>query len=559
MRSPCATRAFRTVRDVLLEHRDDLDAAREKFAWPQVPRFNWALDWFDVIARDNDRTALHLIGTVTDDAISYRRLAQRSDQVANWLTEHGVARGDRVLIALHNLLPLWEVMIAAIKISAIIVPTYPTASPAELKDRIERAGVSHVVTSAELAPRFAGIADHLTGICTDGPVPDGWLDYSTSYEAPREPYEPVHHTGADDPLFCYFTSGTTSRPKMVIHTHTSYPVGHLSGMYWNGVQPGDRHLNIAAPGWAKHAWSSFFVPFNAEATAVAFSQPRTEPHGILRALRRHDITSFCAPPTVWRAMFAHGLGDPPGRLTSATSAGEPLDTYLVDAVRDSWGITLRNGYGQTETTCQIGVPPGREGKPGSMGWPMPGYRTAVLNTATGNPVREDEPGELCLDLSDMSAGVMAGYHDDGKRTARAFAGGIYRTGDIVTRGEDGALYYSGRDDDMFKSFDHRISPLELETAALTHPAVAAAAVVPEPDPIGMFIPKAHIVLAPGWDATEVTARRILTHVSEKLPDEKMIKAVEFTEELPLTASGKIQRSVLRNGHHESTRETWTVE
>ncbi|MFJ2580750.1 AMP-binding protein [Kitasatospora aureofaciens] len=544
MRNPQATRCFRTARDVLLRHRTDLQAARQAFTWPDMVRFNWALDWFDVIAQDNDRIALHLIGNTGNTRVSYSGLARRSDQVAGWLREIGVRRRDRILLALPNGLPLWETMLAAIKLGAIVVPTYPTAPPSDLADRIHRADVSHVLTEHGLTDKFAGIPGSWTPICT-GPAPAGWLSYDTSLHAPDGPFEPDGPTGADDPLFCYFTSGTTSRPKMVLHTHTSYPVGHLSGMYWNGVQPGDVHVNIAAPGWAKHSWGSFFVPWNAEATLLAFTAPHTPPPAILDALRTHGVNTFCAPPTVWRSLLAEGLGDAPPALREATSAGEPLEASLIEQVAAAWGVWLRDGYGQTETTCQIGNPPGRRPEPGSMGWPMPGYETVVTEPGGNAATPTGEVGELCVDLANRPAGMMSGYLGDGARTAAAFTGGRYHTGDLVTRDASGALRYHGRDDDMFKSFDHRIAPLELEAAILDHPAVAQAAVVPVPDPVGLWIPKAFVVPAPGWPAREDTARLVLQHASTRLPGEKMIKVLQFVEALPVATSGKIQRGRLR--------------
>ncbi|MFF2193548.1 AMP-binding protein [Streptomyces sp. NPDC058157] len=547
-----ATAAFRAARDVLLETRTDLDRAHRLFSWPRLDRFNWALDWFDVIASGNPRTAVRVLGPDGEESISFQDLAARSDQVASWLRTNGVRRGERLLVCLDNGVALWETILAGIKLGAVLVPTYPSAPTQDLADRIHRAGVRHVVTEPELTPKFRGVPGSWTPLCTAA-APPGWVPYEASRQQPAG-FEPDTPTGADDPLFCYFTSGTTSLPKMVVHTHTSYPVGHLSGMYWNGLRPGDVHLNISAPGWAKHAWSSLFVPFNAEASLVVFRDPAPRPERILTALRETGVSTFCAPPTVWRGMLAAGLGTRPTGLREATSAGEPLEASLADAVRAAWGVRLRDGYGQTETTCQVGNPPGRVPEPGAMGWPMPGYRMRVVDEATGRDAEPGQEGQLCVDLRERPAGLMAGYLGDEERTARAFAGGLYRTGDLVTASRSGAISYRGRDDDMFKSFDHRIAPLELETAILGHPAVAQAAVVPVPHQEGLSIPKAFVVPAPGWEPDASSARAILAHAAAVLPPEKMIKVVHFTDSLPLTISGKVRRSVLRdrpvNGGHE---------
>ncbi|MFF3350349.1 AMP-binding protein [Streptomyces sp. NPDC002779] len=560
---PRASRAFRAARDLLLSHYGDPETARKAFTWPELTCFNWAFDWFDVIAEGNRSTALRLVGPTPEDdeAVSFEELSRRSDQVAHWLEECGVRRGDRILLALPNCRPLWEAMLAAIKLGAVVVPTYTTATTADLADRLDRAEVRHVLADAALTERFAGLPGSWTRMAVGGPVP-GWLTYEESWTADRSRYEPQALTRADEPLFVYFTSGTTSRAKMVGHTHTSYPVGHLSGMFWNGVRPGDAHLNISAPGWAKHAWSSFFVPWNAEATIVALTGTQPEPRHILQALRTRGVTSFCAPPTVWRGLLATGLGPPSPWLREATCAGEPLEPALTERVAAAWGVRLRDGYGQTETTAQLGQAPGSDPEPGTMGRPLPGYEVVVVDPASDRPVEVGGTGELCLDLTHRPAGLMSGYLDDVSRTAKVFAGDRYRTGDLVTVEAGGTLRYAGRNDDMFKSYDHRISPLELERVLLRHPCVAEAAVVPVPDDMGLWIPKAYVVLAPGTlggapgrdlGLAEV-ARALFDFASVELPPEKWVKVVEFASRLPVTVSGKVRRAALREAGSLGGRE-----
>ncbi|MET9548389.1 AMP-binding protein [Streptomyces sp. NPDC006627] len=544
--SPEGSRAFRAARDVLLDHHGDLTGARNAFSWPSLTHFNWAFDWFDVLAEGNAKTALHLVGpgTTDDELISYDELSLRSGQVAHWLRDLGVRRGDRILIALYNGRALWETMLAAIKLGAVVVPTYATATPDDLADRLSRAKVKHVLTDASLTGRFAGAPGALTRIATGERVP-GWLSYEDSWTASGERFVPEVLTRASDPLFLYFTSGTTSRPKMVAHTHSSYPVGHLSGMFWNGLRPGDTHLNISAPGWAKHAWSSFFVPWNAEATVVALTDPRPAAADILDALRTRSVTSFCAPPTIWRGLLAEGLGTVPPVLREATCAGEPLEASLVDRVAGAWGVQVRDGYGQTETTAQLGHISGARTTPGTMGSVLPGYDVVVVDPASGLPTAPGATGELCLELANRPMGLMTGYLDDEEKTARAFADGRYHTGDLVSLGVDGALRYAGRDDDMFKSFDHRISPLELERVLLRHPAVAQAAVVPVPDPVGLWVPKAFVVLAPDWLDRDGAAGALLDFAATELPPELAVRVVEIAARLPMTVSGKVRRAALR--------------
>ncbi|MFJ6750695.1 AMP-binding protein [Streptomyces sp. NPDC091266] len=542
-----ATIAFRKARDVLLDGREDLDATRRAFSWPQLDRFNWALDWFDVIADGNAAPALRILGAAADGSadteVSYEAMSRRSDQVACWLRSLGVRRGDHLLLVLHNRVELWETLLACIKLGAVVVPTYTTTTPSDLADRIERAEIRHVIAEAEVVPRFADMPGGWTRIAAGG-SPPGWLPFDTSFQADTT-FVPDGSTKADDPLFRYFTSGTTSRPKMVGHTHLSYPVGHLSGMYWNGVRPGDSHLNVSAPGWAKHAWSSFFVPWNAEATVLALAAPQPRPADVLTALRTREITTLCAPPTVWRGMIQEGLGDRPPALREAAAVGESLEPALYDAVHRAWGLSVRDGFGQTETTAQIGNPPGREVTPGRMGWALPGYELLLIDQESGEEVPDGAPGELCVSMSPAPAGMMTGYAGDEAKTAKAFKDGVYHTGDLVVRHEDGSYAYVGRTDDMFKSFDHRISPLELERALLCSPSVGHAAVVAVPHPIGLWEPKAYVVPAPGLRPDAHTASAVFADAVSQLPREKWVRLLEFTTSLPLTASGKVRRAELR--------------
>ncbi|MCG8927643.1 AMP-binding protein [Lentzea sp. CC55] len=531
-----ATEKFRAARDLLLELRDDHDRAHAEFRWPEFDEFNWALDWFDAVASGNDRTALHVVGGRTEEKVSYAELSERSDRLANGLRAAGVRRGDRLLMMLDNQLAVWEAQLAAMKLGAVVVPTFTTVSGADLVDRVERADVRHVLTTPELTEGFEWLPGHVTRICA-GRVP-GWLALDDLRSAPAG-FTPDAPTRADETLFLYFTSGTTSRPKLVRHTHVSYPVGHLSGMYWNGVRPGDVHLNVSAPGWAKHAWSSFFVPLNAEASVLSVTTPNGK--DLLDRMVRHGVTTFCAPPTVWRMLIQEDLRHWQVSLREAGSVGEPLNPEVVERVRAAWGVTVRDGYGQTETTAQIGNSPTLPVRLGSMGKPLPGYDIVLVDPATG---AAGDDGEVCVSLTPRPLGVMPGYVDDDEKNAKTFAGGYYHTGDIAHRDEDGYLHYLGRTDDMFKSYDHRISPFELESVLLEHDAVAEAAVVPAPDPVGLVVPKAYVALAAGELPDAGTARRILSHASANLAPHQWVRRLEFTT-LPKTTSGKIRRNKLR--------------
>jgi acetyl-CoA synthetase len=312
-------------------------------------------------------------------------------------------------------------------------------------------------------------------------------------------------------------------------------------MYWLGLQPGDVHFNISSPGWAKHAWSCLFAPWNAEATVFVYNYRRFDAGALLAALRRHPVTSLCAPPTVWRMLIQANLGEAPPRLREVAAAGEPLNPEVIERLRRAWGLTVRDGYGQTETTAQIGNPPGQPLKAGSMGRPLPGYPVVLVDPLTGG---QGDEGEICIDLARTPVGLMCGYNDDPGMSAEVTRGGYYRTGDVASRDSDGYITYVGRTDDVFKASDYRISPFELESVLIEHPAVAEAAVVPSPDPLRGAVPKAYVLLAQGREPTRDTALAILRHARENLAPFKRIRRLEFAE-LPKTVSGKIRRVELR--------------
>jgi acetyl-CoA synthetase len=541
--------AFRLARDYLLSHREDYDTANRQFAWPRFTEFNWALDWFDEIARDPANAQRYALWIVEEDGTegrwTYPEMSWRSGQVANWLRAQGVRRGDRLILMLGNQGELWETILAAIKLGAVIIPASTLLGPADLRDRVDRGAAKHVVIRSVDAPKFADVPGDYTRIAVGKPV-DGWLSFADAYHA-EDGFTPDGPTDAEDPMLLYFTSGTTAKPKLVQHTQISYPVGHLSTMYWIGLEPGDVHLNISSPGWAKHAWSNVFAPWNAEATVFLYNYERFDAAALMRQLDRCGITSFCAPPTVWRMLIQSdltALENPPKKVVGA---GEPLNPEVIEQVRKSWGVTIRDGFGQTESSVQIANTPGQEVKPGSMGRALPGFAVVLVDPVTGEPAQE---GEICLDLSRRPVGLMVGYADDDERTSTAFEGGYYHTGDVGSIDEDGYITYVGRTDDVFKASDYRISPFELESVLLEHDAVAEAAVVPAPDPIRLAVPKAYVVLAAGHEPTADTAVSILAFCRGHLAPYKRIRRLEFAE-LPKTISGKIRRVELRGRENES--------
>ncbi|MDQ2837563.1 MAG: AMP-binding protein [Actinomycetota bacterium] len=561
---------FLAARDLLLDCRGDYERAYREFDWPRLERFNWALDFFDgVLATERaDQAALRLIEDDGSDAsYSFAELSERSSRLAGWLARLGVGRGMRVLLVLGNQVELWESMLACMKLGAVIIPATTLLSSADLADRLERGAVGAVICRSELVAGFADTGHEYLPVAVGEPVP-GWLSYA-DYAEHDGTFLPEAPTAGGDPLLLYFTSGTTAKPKLVEHTHLSYPVGHLSTMYWLGLQPGDVHLNVSSPGWAKHAWSCFFAPWNAGATVVLFNYVRFEAARMLDVLRDAQVSTFCAPPTVWRMLVQQDLASWQLNLRELVGAGEPLNPEIIEQVRRAWGLTIRDGFGQTETTCAIGNPPGELLKPGSMGRPLPGYTVLLADPVTGERLQAagaadgaaqrgtseervevaNPEGEICLDLAERPVALMVGYRDDAERNDVAMAHGLYHTGDVATVDGDGYLTYVGRTDDVFKSSDYRISPFELESVLIEHPAVAEAAVVPAPDPVRLTVPKAYVVLAGGYQPTAETAADILAYCREHLAPYKRIRRLEFAD-LPKTISGKIRRVELRKAEHD---------
>ena len=538
-----SARAFYEARAFLLAHREDYETAMRDFRWPEVGAFNWALDHFDAVAADVERGAGRALWIVEDDGSeafwTFAELSARSNQVANWLRGLGVARGDRIILMLGNQVELWETLLAAMKLGAVVIPATTLLTAADLRDRLDRGGARHVVVGAADVGKFEAVAGEYTRVAVGG-APSGWHAYADA-EGATSTFDPEGFTDGADSLLLYFTSGTTAQPKLVEHTHASYPVGHLSTMYWIGLEPGDVHLNISSPGWAKHAWSNVFAPWIAEACVLVMNYSRFDAESVLAVLDRCGVTSFCAPPTVWRMLIQADLSTlavPPAKVVGA---GEPLNPEVIEQVEQAWGVQIRDGFGQTETTLQIGNPPGQPIKPGSMGRPIPGYPIVLVDPLTGEP---SDDGEICIDLARRPLGLMVGYHGDPNRNDEAMAGGYYHTGDVGTRDGDGYITYVGRSDDVFKASDYRISPFELESVLIEHPAVAEAAVVPSPDPVRLAVPKAYIVLAAGYEPSEDTAQSILQFARDNLAPYKRIRRLEFAP-LPKTISGKIRRVELR--------------
>jgi acetyl-CoA synthetase len=537
------TERYRAARDQVFAIADDEKLATT-FQWPQlVGAFNWATDWFDVIARDPsvaDRAALRIVtDDDTEQTVSFAAMARRSDQVAAWLEQLGVGKGDRVVLMLGNQIELWECTLAIAKLGAVVMPATGALGPSDVADRIARGEPRAVVVNAADTAKFTDVDGDYRRVVV-GADTVGWHCYADAADVAAAGSFTARTT-VSDPMLIYFTSGTTTKPKLVTHSQISYPVGHLTTMAWIGVRPGDVHLAISSPGWAKHAWSCLFAPWIAEATILVYNYRRLDAAALLSHLRRAEVTTFCAPPTLWRMLIQADLGARPEALREIVAAGEPLNPDVITQVERAWGLTIRDGYGQTETTLLVGNLPGRPVKPGSMGRPLPGVPIVLVDPVSGAPGQE---GEMCLDLSTHPVNLMTGYLQDPERNAAAMAGGYYHTGDIARRDDEGTITYIGRADDVFKSSGYKVSPFELESVLIEHPAIMEAAVVPQPDDTRLAIPKAYIALAADWPADAETARAIMEFVRDRVAAHLRVRRVEFYD-LPKTISGKIRRVDLR--------------
>jgi acetyl-CoA synthetase len=536
--SNAAGAPFRAARDELLALRADYARAVASFRWPEVDRFNWALDWFDAELAQGataDKLALRIAGDAAANC-TFAELSRSSNCVANGLRTLGIKRGDRILLMLGNRTSLWQTLLAAMKLGAVTIPTTTLSTPEDINARITRSGARYLVTSDDCVDKLSSVPPEVVRIVT-GAATAGAVQFEDLLSA-GSAFQPDAATGADEAILLYFTSGTTARPKLVVHTHRTYGIGSLSTMYWLGLQPGDIHLNVSSPGWAKHAWSCFFAPWAAGATAFIANQPRFNAKTLLETLVAERVTSICAPPTVWRMLIQEDLTRYPVVLSNACGAGEPLNPEIVEVVQKAWGLTLRDGFGQTETTALIGNSPGQRVKPGSVGRPLPGYDVVLLDPYGA----EASEGEIALRLHRRPAGLMAGYMEGA--TLQPVDGAYYRTGDIASRDEDGWITYVGRRDDVFKSSDYRISPFELESVLIEHPLILEAAVVPTPDPVKLTLPKAFVALVEGARPDAATALDIFRHIAKSLPAYKRIRRIEFAA-LPKTISGKIRRVELK--------------
>ncbi len=526
----------------------------KQFEWPEVKEFNWATDYFDKISENNKKTALIYADSDGNEIkVSFDKMRRRSNRCANFLTELGIEKGDRVLMMMDTSVETYELFLGIIKTGGVIIPASTLLSPSDVGDRIERGDVKFVVAHNKFQERVNNAGKALQNlkaqICVEQTNDDcelgddkSWINFD-DIKNYNDTFVPNFTTLATDTMFMFFTSGTTSKPKLVIHPH-NYPFGHLTTMYWLDLQKNDVHYNISSPGWAKFAWSSFITPWNAESTIFTFNYSAFDPEKTLELIEKYKINSLCAPLSVWKLFLLQDLSRYNLSLKKIVSAGEPLNPEVSNKVKQITGLELREGYGQTETTALIYTPKGMTAPEGSMGKVSPGYRIKIVDEKL-NEVQPGTDGQIAVETTPVRPlGLLEGYDDDEKND-EIFKNGLYLTGDTAYMNSDGFVYFIGRSDDVFKSLDYRISPFEVESEIMEHQAVLEVAVIPTVDNRDRIVPKAYIVLKPGFSMGSEMALELFRFIRGNMAPYKRPRSIEFMKEFPKTISAKVMRKDLR--------------
>jgi acetyl-CoA synthetase len=530
----------------------------------EVPKnYNFAYDFLDPRAsEDPARLAMiHVDDAGSRREYSFGHFRDESLKLASALAAKGVKKGDRVMLILYRRMEYWVCMLALSRIGALPIPSPSLLTPHDIEFRVNFANVSCVICEDSLTARVEAAKPKCPSLrlLVDIPsaaghpkAPAGWQDYeslknSGAGEFPRTEDTPC----GDDPMVIFFSSGTTGMPKMVLHTHT-YPLGHLTtGMYWHDLEPGDVHLTLSDTGWAKSVWGKFYGQWLAGGVVFVWDfRGKFEPRELLRTISEHKVSTFCAPPTVYRFLVRENLKEfDLSALRHCTTAGELLNDSVFAAWEKTLGMPIFEGYGQTETTLQLATLPFMKPKASSIGRPMPGWDLVLLNDE-GQPCPPGEEGEICIRLKDGATtkgmpGLFCGYLDEPERTAKVVYGGFYHTGDKAWVDEDGYFWFLGRTDDLIKSSGYRIGPFEVESALVSHAAVVEAAVTGVPDPVRGMAVKATVVIGPGYTPGDELTKELQNHVKSVTAPYKYPRIIEYVSELPKTISGKIKRAEIR--------------
>ncbi len=518
--------------------------------------FNFAYDVMDVWAKENP-DGLALLWTNDQGAeirTTFAQLKEQTDQAASYLQTRGIGKGDPVMLILKRRYEWWVVMLALHKLGAVVIPATHMLTKKDIVYRNTRASVKAIicvddayVTSQVLLARdesptvscYIAIGDH---------VPEGFHDYLQEIGQAPAFVRPAHVNTNDDTMLMYFTSGTSGEPKMVAHDFL-YAMGHLTtGVFWHNLHEGSLHLTVADTGWGKAVWGKFYGQWFAGATVFVFDHEKFNADTLLRQMEKYRVTSFCAPPTIYRFMIREDLSRYDlSSLEYCTTAGEALNPAVFDKFLEKTGIRMMEGFGQTETTMTLGTFPWMTPKPGSMGIPNAQYEIDLIK-ADGTPCEDGEKGEIVVRVGEKKPiGLFKEYYRDEELTREAWHDGLYHTGDMAWRDEDGYYWFEGRIDDVIKSSGYRIGPFEVESALMTHPAVVECAITGVPDDVRGMVVKATVVLGKEWKdkAGDELVKELQQHVKHVTAPYKYPRIVEFVDELPKTISGKIRRVEIR--------------
>ncbi|MDK2889240.1 medium-chain acyl-CoA synthetase [Desulfofundulus australicus DSM 11792] len=528
----------------------DYEKTYAEFRWEKPEYFNFARDVIDKWAQDPAKLAMLWVDDEGNEVRkTFYEFSVASRRAANVLREQGVKQGDVVVVILPRLIEWWEINLACLRMGAVVSPGTTQLTAKDIKYRLETAEAVCVITDNDVAPRV----DEVIGECPTvksriivGEPRQGWLNYREAVARASDNFTTAN-TRSDDNAILYFTSGTTGYPKMTVHTHASYPLGHIiTGKYWLDLRPDDLHWNLSDTGWAKAAWSSFFGPWNMGAALFVHHSPRFSPKKTLELLQKYPITTLCGAPTNYRMMVLEDLSQYKfTTLRHCVGAGEPLNPEVIEVWKKATGLTIRDGYGQTETVLVCGNFPCIEPRFGSMGKPSPGFDVQVIDEE-GNILPPNTEGDVAIRVKpERPVGLFKEYWKDPEKTASVHRGDWYLTGDRAYKDEDGYLWFVGRADDVILTSGYRIGPFEVESALLEHPAVAESAVVSSPDEIRGEVVKAFVVLAPGYQPSDELVKELQEHVKKVTAPYKYPRKVEFVESLPKTISGKIRRVELR--------------
>jgi acetyl-CoA synthetase/medium-chain acyl-CoA synthetase len=536
----------------------DYEQTCREFRWEVPEYYNFAFDVVDRWGEDVEKLAMLWVNERGDEKhLTFHDFTMRSNQVGNALRTMGLRKGERVFIMAPRLPEWWEAVLGIMKVGAISMPGTTLLTPKDVAYRIQAAEAVAVITDEEGALKVEQVADDCPTLRLKillGAEREGWVNYARAVASAMSTLK-RELTRGDEPMMIYFTSGTVGYPKMVLHTHVSYPIGHIvTGKYWLDLKPDDLHWNLSDTGWAKAAYSNLFGPWIMGAAMFTFDgRGRFDARQTLELLERYPISTFCAPPTAYRLLVLEDLSRYRlSALRHCSGAGEPLNPEVIEAWQLGTGQTIRDGYGQTETVILVANFPPLPVKPGSMGKPSPGFTVGVVDD-DGREVPAGTEGDIAVKLTPMRpAGMFKEYWRNPEATSNCLRSEWYITGDRAIKDDDGYFWFVGRADDVIISAGYRIGPFEVESALVEHPAVAEAAVVASPDQIRGDIVKAFVILAPGYQPSEQLMQNLQEHVKRVTAPYKYPREIEFTTELPKTISGKIRRVELRQ--HERDRK-----